>query len=237
MIFQMVARDPLRLHPLAGLGVEEQRIQLFHPRPCFHQFGRHDVGAGRGGREPEAAGVRGQTGIEAVGDVRGQVHAHGAKHLVQQLCRCRCRAVQQGEIGIAAVARMVVDAEIDVAAELRHPVVLAEELEACHVHGHDDLGFELALVQTRVGKRIPAWNGVGAEHRRCFVQRTERVVQGAAAANGIPIRVFVAQNQNVVRSQELFGRLLHIQLFCHPMIHPFRRLFIPRSATAVRCRR
>ena len=134
-------------------------------------------------------------------------------------------------------ARMVVDAEIDVAAELRHPVVLAEELEACHVHGHDDLGFELALVQTRVGKRIPAGNGVGAEHRRCFVQRTERVVQGAAAANGIPIRVFVAQNQNVVRSQELFGHLLHIQLFCHPMIHPFRRLFIPRSATAVRCRR
>ena len=118
---------------------------------------------------------------------------------------------------------MVVDAEIDMAAELRHPVVLAEELEACHVHGHDDLGFELALVQTRVGKRIPAGNGVGAEHRRCFVQRTERVVQGAAAANGIPIRVFVAQNQNVVRSQELFGHLLHIQLFCHSMIHPFRR--------------
>ena len=145
-------------------------------------------------------------------------------------------AVQQGEIRIAAVARVMVDAEIDVAAELRHPVVLAEELEACHVHGHDDLGLELAFVQTRVGKRIPAGNGVGAEHRRCFVQRTERVVQGAAAANGIPIRVFVAQNQNVIRSQELFGHLLHIQLFCHPMIHPFRKAVIPRSPTALRRR-
>ncbi len=59
---------------------------------------------------------------------------------------------------------------------------------------------------------------------RCrLVQRFERIVQGAAAADGVTVRVFVAQNQNVVRSQQALRHLLHIQLFCHPMIHPFRK--------------
>ncbi len=69
MIFQMVPGDPLGLHPLPGLGVEEQGVQLLHMGPGLHQLCRHDVGVGRGGRELEAAGVRGQAGVQAVGDV------------------------------------------------------------------------------------------------------------------------------------------------------------------------
>ena len=236
MIFQMVPRDPLRLHPLARLGVEEQRVQLFDPRPCLHELGRDDVGAGRGGGELEAAGVGGNAGVQAVGNVRGDVHPHFQNDPVHQLCGRSGMAVQQGIFRVAAVARVVVDAEIHMAGELRHPVVFAKELDACHVHRHDDLRLEFALVQAGVGKRIPSGDGVGAEHRRCFIQRTERIVQGTAAADGITVRVFVAQNQNVVRSKELFSHLLHIQLFCHPMIHPFRKAVIPRSPTALRRR-
>lgn len=68
MIFQMVAGDTLRLHPLPGLGVEEQGVQLLHLRTGQNELCRHEVGVGSGGREPEAAGVRSEAGVEAVGD-------------------------------------------------------------------------------------------------------------------------------------------------------------------------
>ena len=100
--------------------------------------------------------------------------------------------VQQGEIGIAAVARVVVDAKVDVAGVLGHAVVLAKQLDAGYVHRHHRLGLKLALEQPGVGEGVAGGDGVGAEHRSIFIQRFERVVEGAAAAHRIPIRVFVA---------------------------------------------
>ena len=94
-------------------------------------FAADEVGSiGSGGREPEAAGVRSEAGVEAVGDEGGDLHAHLDDDLIQKLCRCGRIAVQQGEIRIAAVARVVVDAEIDVTGILRHAVVFAKELHA-----------------------------------------------------------------------------------------------------------
>lgn len=69
MIFQMVAGDPLGFHPLPGLGVKQQGVQLLHMGTGLHQLGSSDVGAGLGGRELEAAGIRGQAGIQAIGNV------------------------------------------------------------------------------------------------------------------------------------------------------------------------
>ena len=223
MILQMVPRDPLGLHPGAGLGIKQQGVQLFHLGPCLDELCRHQMGLCRGGGKAEAAGIGGETGVQAVGNVGRHGHFHGHDDLIQQL---RCRrglAVQQGKISVAAIARVVVDAKINVAGILGHPVVLTKELDAGHIHGHHGLGLKLALEQAWVGKRIPGGDDVGAEDSRVFVQRLKGVVQRAAAANGITIRVFVAQNQNIVRSTEALGHLLHVQLFCHPMIHPFRK--------------
>ena len=89
--------------------------------------------------------------------------------------------------------------------------------------GRHDLRLKFALEQAGVGKCVPAGDGVGAEHGCVFFQCKQRIVERAAAADRITIRVFVAQNQDVIRSKQLFCHLLYIQLFCHPMFHPFRK--------------
>ena len=232
MIFQMVAGDTLRLHPLPGLGVEEQGVQLLHLRTGQNELCSHDVGVGSGGREPEAAGVRSEAGVEAVGDEGGDLHAHLADDLIQKLCRCGRIAVQQGEIRIAAVARMVVDAEIDMAGILRHAVVFAKELHAGNIHGHNGLGLKLAPERHRCGKAVAGRHCIGAEDSCRLAQRLERVAEGAAAADGVAVRVFMTQDQNVVRSTEALGHLLHIELFCHLMVPSFPQRWIYSSVSA-----
>ena len=223
MIFQMVAGDSLGFHPLPGLGVKQQGVQLLHMGTGLHQLGSSDVGAGLGGREPEAAGIRGQAGIQAIGNVGGDLHMHGTDHLIQQFCRSGGAAVQQRELGVAAVSCMVVDAQVHMARVLGNAVALAKQLDAGNIHSHHDLRLKFALEQAGVGKCVPAGDGVGAEHGCVFFQCKQRIVERAAAADRITIRVFVAQNQDVIRSKQLFCHLLYIQLFCHPMFHPFRK--------------
>ena len=132
-------------------------------------------------------------------------------------------AVQQGKVGIAAVARVVVDAQIDMAAVAGHAVALAKQLQPGHVHGNHRFRLELALEQVRIGKGIAGRDRVGAEHRCILVQSFQGIIQGAAAADGITVRVFVAQDQNVVGRLQALGHLLHTQRFRHPMFHPFRK--------------
>ncbi len=54
-------------------------------------------------------------------------------------------AVQQGKIGVAAVARVVVDAQVHMACILGHAVVLAKQLDAGHIHSHHGLGSNSPL--------------------------------------------------------------------------------------------
>ena len=93
---------------------------------------------------------------------------------------------------------MVVDAQIDMAAVAGHAVALAKQLQPGHVHGNYRFRLELALEQVRIGKGIAGRDRVGAEHRCILVQSFQGIIQGAAAADGITVRVFVAQDQNVV---------------------------------------
>ncbi len=86
---------------------------------------------------------------------------------------------------------MVVDAEIDVAGILGHAVVFAEELHAGNVHGHDGLRLEAAPEQHRRGKAVAGGHCIGAEDSRRLAQRLERVAEGAAAADGVAVRVFM----------------------------------------------
>ena len=219
----MVAGNALGLHALTGLGIEQQGVQLLHMATRLNELCRHDVGVCRGGREPEAAGVGCKAGVKAVCNVRRNGNAHGVDHLVQQLCRRCGAAIEQGEVGIAAVACVVVDAQVYMARELRHTVVFSKQLHAGDIHRYHRLRLKLTFEHMCVGKRIPVGNGIGAEHCHVFIQCFQCTIQRAAAANGIAIRVFVTQNQNVVRRHQALGHLLHIQLFCHSMIHPFRR--------------
>ena len=232
MIFQMVAGDTLRLHPLPGFGVEEQGVQLLHLRTGQNEPCSYKMGVGSGGREPEAAGVSSEAGVEAVGDEGRDLHAHLADDLIQKLCRCGRIAVQQGEIRIAAVARVVVDAEIDVAGILRHTVVFTKELHAGNIHGHNGLGLKLAPERHRCGKAVAGRHCIGAEDSCRLAQRLERVAEGAAAADGVAVRVFMTQDQNVVRSTEALGHLLHIELFCHLMDPSFPQRWIYSSVSA-----
>ena len=108
----MVACDALRFHALTGLGIEQQGVQLLHMTARLNELCRHKVGVGRGGGKAEASRVGGKAGVQAVRDVWGDGHAHGADDLVQQLCRRCGAAIQQGEVGIAAVARMMIDTQV-----------------------------------------------------------------------------------------------------------------------------
>ena len=103
-----------------------------------------------------------------------------------------------------------------------HAVVFAKQLYTGNIHSHHRFGLKLSFEHVRIGERIPGGNDIGAEHRCLLIQHFQSTVQGTAAANGIAVRVFVTQNQNVVRSHQALGHLLHIQLLCHSMIHPFR---------------
>ena len=162
----------------------------------------------------------------------GDLHAHLPDDLIQKLCRCGRIAVQQGEIRIAAVARVVVDAEIDVAGILRHTVVFAKELHTGNIHGHNGLGLKLAPERHRCSKAVAGRHCIGAEDSCRLAQRLERVAEGAAAADGVAVRVFMTQDQNVVRSTEALGHLLHIELFCHLMDPSFPQRWIYSSVSA-----
>ena len=153
--------------------------------------------------------------------MRGEGHPHGLDHLAEQLGRGGRARVQQGVLGVAVVPGVVVDAQVHMTGELRHPVVLAKKLDARHIHRNHQRGFKLPFVQMQVQVRILRGDRIGAEHPCRPVQRPQRIVQSAAAAQSIPIRVFMTQNQNVVRSQQALGHLLHSQLFCHATIPSF----------------
>ena len=58
-----------------------------------------------------------------------------------------------------------------------------------------------------IHSQVPAGDGVGAEHGCVFFQCKQRIVERTAAADRITIRVFVAQNQDVIRSKQLFCHL------------------------------
>ncbi len=127
---------------------------------------------GRGGRKAEASGVGGDTGVQAVGNVRGDVHAHGADDRYTAPLPQRGLAVQQGKISVAAVARVVVDAKIDnVAGILGHPLLpspkswMPATSTATTVWGSNS-----PLNRRGVGKRIPGGDDVGAEDSHVLVQ-------------------------------------------------------------------
>ena len=69
------------------------------------------------------------------------------------LFRCGA-AIEQGEVGIAAVARMVVDAQVHMARILRHAVVFAKQLYAGNIHSHHRFGLKLSFEHVRIGERI-----------------------------------------------------------------------------------
>ena len=127
---------------------------------------------------------------------------------------------------------MVVDAEIDVAGILRHTVVFAKELHAGNIHSHNGLGLKLAPERHRCSKAVAGRHCIGAEDSCRLAQRLERVAEGAAAADGVAVRVFMTQDQNVVRSTEALGHLLHIELFCHLMDPSFPQRWIYSSVSA-----
>ena len=96
---------------------------------------------------------------------------------------------------------MVVDAQVHMAAVTGHIPLFSKQLHAGHIHSHHQLRLELPLED--LGRRIaiPGGQLVRAEHCRPFAQLEQAMVQRTGTAHGISIRVFVAEDQNFIRSQ------------------------------------
>ena len=174
------------------------------------------MAAGRGVGKTEAAGVGGNAGVQAVSDLGGDFHPHLPQQIVHDLGGSRRVCIQQGGVGIAGVAGMMVDAQLDLIHILLQGI--AEQLNACHVHCHHMGGGELALEALNVQIIILRGNGVVAQHRRLLVQRVKGPVQCRAAAQSVAVRVFMAQYEHIVHVTQPLRGLAQIQKFSHGLL-------------------
>ena len=79
---------------------------------------------------------------------------------------------------------------------------VAEQLDAGNVHRHHIAGGKLAGIGLQLHVAIPRGNGVCTQHRRVFAQVFQRVLQRGGAADGVAVRVFMAQQQHILGVQQ-----------------------------------
>ena len=101
-------------HAGAAFAFKQNTVQLFHIGACLHQGCCSRVGFGTGAGKPEAAGVRGDAGVQAVCHVRVDGHAHHGDQLGQNLAAGGGIGVQIGAVGIGRIAAVMVDAQVHI---------------------------------------------------------------------------------------------------------------------------
>ena len=110
----------------------------------------------------KAAGIGCNAGIQAVGDLRRNGHAHIHDHIQQKLAGRGGAGIQQGFIGIAAVAGMVVNAKVGMGGILRHIVIFAKKLDAGNIHRHHKCRVKAAVKPAQLHIIIHFGDGVAA---------------------------------------------------------------------------
>ena len=214
-VFEAFQRHPLDLDAGAGTGFEQPGVEHLQVGPGFDQAGRRLMGVGGGAGKAEAAGVGGDAGVQAGRDGGVQGDAHLLDHVDHELTGRGGAGVQQRFVGIAAVAGMVVDAQVHMGRVFLHIVAVAEQLDAGHVHRHHETGGEAGVVQAQLHIPVQAGDRVAAENGRVFPQRLQRQVQRTCASDGVTVRVLVAQDQDILGRAEPHDGCLPVHRFCH----------------------
>ena len=196
-------------------ALEQAFIQLFHIGPGLDQLGSCQVGVGRGVGKAEAARVGGHAGVQAGRNLRRKLHAHLGDQLGQQLGGCSRVVVHQRFVGVAAVGAVVIDAQVDMLGVILDIIVVAEQLDTSHVHRHHKGGGEAAVVHGDLHVIIHGRNGITAQHSGGLAQVLQCLAQRSARADGIAVRVFVAQNQDVIGAQQARNNGLAVYILSH----------------------
>ena len=181
-----------------GAALEQTLVQPFHVGSGLDQSRCRLVGLRRRVAEPEAAGVRCHTRIQAGGNFRRDLRAHLGDERRQQLGRCGSPGVHQRLIGIAAVRAVVVDAQIDMLGVFLNVVALAKKLNARNI-GHTGI-MEAAVkaveaVDECVGRMVDAILAKGgqaiitADHGNadCLIDPVTKAPFTAHTTNPVPM--------------------------------------------------
>ena len=213
--FQAFQRHPLGNDPRVGAALEQALVELFHIGTGLDERRRRAVGLRRRVAEPEAAGVGRHARVQAGGDLRRDLRAHLGDERRQQLGGGRRVVVHQRLIGIAAVGAVVVDAQIDVLSVIPDVVALAKQLDTGHIHRHDERRAKAAVKHRDGHIVVHGWDGVAAQHRGVFAQLLQGKAERRARADGIAIRVFMTQDQDVICSKQTRNNGFAIHILSH----------------------
>ena len=185
-------------------------MPLVHPlgvKAGLHERSGDAVGVRRGVGVDEAAGVRGDGHIQQQGDGGGDAHAHLDQNAVQQLRAGGAVGIDPRLLGVALVGAVVVDGQVNavgigLAAAREHP-------QGGRVHRHDELRHELRRGQhaLEIGGEEPVGVLIG-QHPGGLAQLAQGQAQGAGAANGVPVRAAVGEDEHVLHGQQTLGGLM-----------------------------
>ena len=99
----------------------------------------------------------------------------------------------------------MINAQIDLPCVNRQ--LFSKQLLIGNIHRNDQLRFEiqhLLFGKIRKFRR----NRVRTKHGGLLAQLIERLLQTESGTKGIPVRIMVGQDQDALRIQKAFGRLL-----------------------------
>ena len=82
-----IQHPALDLQPGSGFGVEHHPVDHRRIRALVHHMSRHNIGPGGGVGITETAGIRGDAGINAIRDLRGDLRFHGKQQIIHDLGR------------------------------------------------------------------------------------------------------------------------------------------------------
>lgn len=124
----------------------------------------------------------------------------------------------------------MVDAQIYPLGIFLHRLAVAKKLDARHVHGHHKMGFEISLFkQANLHIHVARRDEVRTQNGCCFAQTFQHMAQGHGAAYCVPIRVFMAQKQNIIRPEQAADRFCQLQDLAH-IFSSFYTMLAPRKA-------
>ena len=173
-----------------GLGLKHDSIDPAVICPGFNQICCNSVTLCRGGGVAKTAGVRRNTGIQAVGHAFIQGHAHLPDHLVDDLAGSSGTVVQQQPIRIIRVGAVVVNTQINMVLALNG----TQQPLGSHIHRHHKPGGE--LYGHNIVKEIIVLGGnvCLVLHIGKLALLQQRPAKGKATAQSVPVRVGMGQN-------------------------------------------
>ena len=212
----------LRQHLCLAFAFKNAGIEKGGIHAAFHDLRRQPHTAGRGIAVPEAAGIGGKTGIDALGDPAGNGQPDGLDDRCHRLGAGAGFAPKTGLGGIIAVAGVVINAKID---HCSVPFLQTAQ----HAGGGNIYGNHIfhRLVQYSAGLVpgvkiiIKLRQRIGAQHPYLLAQRFQSVVQGKGTAHGIAIGTAMAQQGDIIPLHQKLCGAGGGKVLLHSSVSPF----------------